>query len=79
MHLGDLLPERNGLELWVCHEVSPFGMSLLDAKNGSTIFHYDAGKDTGRCCAGNVLASNKGSEFWGAGSGDVYNGAGNSI
>ncbi|MBE6861015.1 MAG: rhamnogalacturonan lyase [Ruminococcus sp.] len=79
MHLGDLLPERNGLELWICHESAPYGVSLIDARNGSTIFHYDASKDTGRCCAGNVLASNKGSEFWGAGSGDVYNSSGNSI
>ena len=79
MHLGDLLPDREGLELWVCHEVAPYGLSLIDAKNGSTIFHYDADKDTGRCCAGNVLAGNDGSEFWGAGRADVYNGSGNSI
>lgn len=79
MHLGDLLPDRDGLELWVCHEVAPYGLSLIDAKNGSTIFHYDAEKDTGRCCAGNVLAGNDGSEFWGAGRADVYNGSGNSI
>ena len=79
MHLGDLLPDRQGLELWVCHEAAPYGVSLLDARNGSTIFHYNREKDTGRCCADNVLASNPGAEFWGAGSTDVYNGSGQAI
>lgn len=79
MHLADLLPDRIGLELWTCHEAAPYGVSLIDAKDGSIIFHYDGSKDTGRCCAGNVYAGNKGSEFWGAASNDVYNGYGNSI
>ena len=65
-HLGDLIPERPGLELWQCHEHEPYGVSLFDAKTGQTIFHFDADKDTGRCCADNVWAGNKGAEFWGA-------------
>lgn len=66
MHLGDLLPDRPGQELFVCHEHEPFGVSLIDAATGQDIFHIDGNKDTGRCCADNVLASNPGSEFWGS-------------
>ena len=78
MHLGDLLPSRDGLELWICHEDKPYGVSLVDAKNGEIIFHKDGDSDTGRCCAGNVWAGNDGAEFWGLGY-DVYNGSGNTL
>lgn len=76
MHLSDMLPDRPGLELWVCHEHEPYGVSLLDAATGNKIFHYDHSKDTGRCAAGNIYAGNPGAEFWGAASGDVYDGNG---
>ena len=67
MHLGDLVPERPGLELWQCHEHGPtYGVTLFDAANGKVIFHKDGDKDTGRCCADNVWAGNPGGEFWGA-------------
>ena len=66
MHLGDLVPDREGLELWICHEDKPYGVSLVDAKNGQIIFHKDADKDTGRCAADNVTADNKGAELWGS-------------
>lgn len=66
MHLSDFLPDRPGLELWVCHEDAPYGVSLIDPATGKDIFHFDADKDTGRCCAGNIYAGNPGAEFWGA-------------
>ncbi|MGN1225183.1 MAG: RICIN domain-containing protein, partial [Ruminococcus sp.] len=78
MHLGDLLPERDGLELWICHEDKPYGVSLVDAKTGSIIFHKDGESDTGRCCADNVWAGNDGAEFWGLGN-DVFDGSGNTL
>lgn len=65
-HLGDFIPERPGLELWQAHEHTPYGVTLFDASNGQTIFHHDADKDTGRCCADNIYAGNAGAEFWGA-------------
>lgn len=76
MHLSDFLPDRPGLELWECHEHAPYGASLIDAKTGEIIFHYDNSKDTGRCVAGNIYAGNPGSEFWSAQSGTVYDGSG---
>lgn len=78
MHLGDLLPDRNGLELWICHEDKPYGVSLVDASNGTIIFHKDGESDTGRCCADNVWAGNSGAEFWGLGN-DVFDGNGNTL
>ena len=65
-HLGDLIPERPGLELWQCHEESPWGVTLFDASSGQVIFHKDGDKDTGRCCADNIWSGNPGSEFWGS-------------
>ena len=79
MHLSDFLPDRPGLELWVCHEHTPFGVSLIDASSGRDIFYKDGDKDTGRCCAANIYAGNPGAEFWGARpAGVVMDGNGNS-
>lgn len=78
LHVGDLLPNRPGIEVWVCHEDKPYGVSLLDGKTGQTIFHVDGSSDTGRCCADNVWAGNAGAEFWGLGN-DVFNGSGTKL
>ena len=79
MHMGDFLPDRNGLEVFICHESANYGISLLDAKDGKIIFHKDHSKDTGRCCAGNIYAENPGGEFWGATSNDIFDGTGKTI
>ena len=79
-HLGDFLPDRPGLELWECHESGKYGVTLFDARNGAVIFHKDGDKDTGRCCADNIWAGNKGAEFWGSRpAGIVMDGNGNTI
>lgn len=69
MHLADLDPTRDGLELWICHEdeKSGFGVSYIDAKTGKIIFHNNGAKDTGRCAADNVWTGNAGAEMWGNG------------
>ena len=78
LHVGDLLPDRDGLEAYMCHEIKPYGVTLVDAKNGKVIFHKDNSSDTGRCCADNVWTGNDGAEFWGIGY-DVYDGNGNTL
>ena len=78
LHVGDLLPERPGLEVWMCHEDKPYGVTLADAKTGEIIFHKDGTGDTGRCCADNIWAGNNGAEFWGLGN-DVFDGNGNTL
>jgi len=83
MHVGDLDPSNNGLEAWICHEDSPYGVSLVDCDTGKIIFHNDGAGDTGRCCADNVWAGNDGGEFWGNkesdGSTPVKNAAGTTL
>ena len=78
LHVGDFLPKRDGLEVWVCHEEKPYGTSLLDAKTGKIIFRKNGSSDTGRCCADNVWVGNDGAEFWGLGN-DVLDGNGNTL
>jgi len=78
MHVGDLLPDRKGTEVWICHEDKPYGVSLLDGATGNVIFHKDGSDDTGRCCADNVWTGNDGGEFWGLGN-DVFDGSGNTL
>ena len=67
MHLADLDPEREGLELWICHEdeKSGYGVSYIDPKTGKILFHNNGAGDTGRCCADNIWAGNAGAELWG--------------
>lgn len=66
MHLGDFDPDRNGLELFVCHEEKPFGISLIAAKTGKTIWRINGDKDTGRAIADNIYNGNRGAEFSGS-------------
>lgn len=79
IHVGDLIPNRPGLEVWQCHEDSPFGCTLTDAATGEIIMRYTSNKDTGRCGAGNIMAGNSSAEFWGARSGALYDGSGAEI
>lgn len=76
MHLSDFLPDRPGLEMWQCHEASPYGCTLTDAASGRILFRYQADKDTGRGTAANIWAGNDGAEFWGSRGAGLYNGAG---
>ena len=69
MHVADLDPSRDGIEIWICHEdkKSGYGVTLLDANSGKQIFHNNGTGDTGRCAADNVWAENPGAELWGNG------------
>lgn len=77
MHFGDLDPNRPGLEVWSALEGSK-GAVLLDAKTGAQIFKYDYGKDCGRACTGDVLASSPGEEMWASGS-PLYSSTGTNV
>ncbi len=79
MHVSDFIPSRPGLEVWQCHEVSPWGCTLSDAKTGEIIFRYEGDKDTGRACAANIVPGNDSAEFWGARSSTLYSGSGQNI
>ncbi len=80
MHVGDLDPTHEGIEAFICHEDGKYGISMVDGRNGSLLWHYDGDKDTGRCCADNVLAGNGTAECWGARPANaVYDAKGNQI
>lgn len=80
MHIGDLDPSHEGLEVFLCHEGGNYGISLVDGRNGQLLWHYDGDKDTGRCCAANCIPGNGGAEFWGSRpAGAVYDAKGKQI
>lgn len=79
IHVNDFIPSRPGLEVWICHEHEPYGCTLSDAATGEIIFRYTSDKDTGRCCAANIIPGNNSAEFWGARSGSIFDGSGNEI
>lgn len=81
MHVGDLVPDNPGLEIFMCHEDSAanYGISLRDAATGKVLFKKDADGDTGRCVGDNLISGNGGAEFCGSHDGVLYNGAGDSV
>lgn len=65
LHLGDLDPNRPGLEIWQCFEHKPFGAALRDAGTGEIIFTYGPDiKDTGRACTADLDPRYPGEELW---------------
>jgi len=72
LHLGDFLPDREGLEVFMVHEHSPYGYDLRDAKTGEFIQHVTAGSDTGRGLAAHFDSSKKGSQFIYSASGAIF-------
>lgn len=73
MHVGDLVPDNPGIEIFMCHEGDEYGVSLRDGETGNIIFRSTGTSDTGRCLAGNFIASNPGAEFVGIHNSIVYN------
>ncbi|WP_328803701.1 rhamnogalacturonan lyase family protein [Paenibacillus puerhi] len=67
-HLGDLDPERPGLEYFDVHEhsSSPYGLELRDAKTGEVIWGVWTGLDTGRGMTADLDPSYPGEEMWAA-------------
>ena len=63
-HLGDLDPDRPGLEYFMVHESRPAGSSLRDARTGEVLFREHDKQDTGRGLSGDIDAEHRGYEFW---------------
>lgn len=67
MHVGDLDPSRDGLEVWTVHESgawAPYGSVMRDAATGEVLFGAYSGRDTGRGMVGDVDPSTPGLEVW---------------
>jgi rhamnogalacturonan endolyase len=77
MHVGDLDPERPGLEVWGIHEnerpipgyENGFGAALFDARTGEILWGKDAGRDVGRGVAADIDPRYPGAECWGGSGG----------
>lgn len=64
LHVGDLMPDRPGLEVFRCIEPAPAGCEIHDARTGEKLFYRTAGGDTGACIAADIDPNHRGSEYW---------------
>ena len=73
IHLTDLCPEREGLEVMMPHEESPYGYDVHDATTGYLLVHVTGSSDNGRGLAGDFIPGNNGkSEFWSSADNYIY-------
>ncbi|MGP4115260.1 rhamnogalacturonan lyase [Streptomyces sp. 4N509B] len=67
MHVGDLDPARDGLEIFTVHEggaYAPYGFAMRDAATGEVLYGRYTGRDTGRGMVGDVRPDVPGLETW---------------
>ena len=66
IHLGDLNPERPGLELFDVHEEKgDYAWDMHDAATGEILWKGgQKGQDNGRGLAADIVGSSRGYEFW---------------
>ncbi|MEM1504531.1 rhamnogalacturonan lyase [Domibacillus sp. 8LH] len=67
IHVTDIDPDREGLEIFMVHEgatYAPYGYAMRDAKTGRVIYGAYTGKDTGRGMVGDIDPSKRGLETW---------------
>ncbi|MEN5233884.1 rhamnogalacturonan lyase [Sphingobacterium faecium] len=83
LHVGDLDPDRPGLEIFGIHELKGgrkgIGVSLLDAKNGELLFKNAIDQDVPRGVAENIDPNHRGAYLWWLGSKDMYDTKGNMV
>lgn len=72
LHLGDFIPERPGMEVFMVHEEKPYGYDLRDAATGEFILHQTADGDTGRGIAAHFDSESPHSQFLYSASGGVF-------
>ncbi|WP_079475271.1 rhamnogalacturonan lyase [Marinococcus halophilus] len=67
MHVADIDPERDGLEIFSVFEGAanaPYGYALRAAENGEVLYGEYTGKDTGRGMIGDIVPGSRGMETW---------------
>lgn len=73
MHVGDLDPNHDGLEVFVCHEDGENGSTFRDAKTGEILWQHKSGGDNGRGVAFDIDPNYPGAECWSADGKGIYN------
>ena len=81
LHVGDFMPDRNGLEVMMVHEETSatYGVEMRDALTGEHLSGVYAGSDVGRGLCADIDASSRGAEYWSSHSNDVYSADGVSL
>ena len=79
LHVGDLMPDREGTEVFLVHEDAPYGWDVHDARTGELILHVTGNGDTGAGLAADIDPLHRGAEFWSSDSYNVYDTEGNII
>lgn len=72
IHMGDLMPDRPGLEVFQIHEDPPYGIHVCDAATGELLIHHTGEGDCARGMAADVMSS-RGYEYWNFGDSNMYN------
>ncbi len=72
VHLTDLVPSHDGLEVMMPHEESPYGYDVHDATTGEFLVSVTSSGDNGRGLAADFLPHHEGSEFWSSADSYIY-------
>lgn len=76
MHLGDLDPDVEGLEVWTVHEEKPYGYEIHSAATGKILWRETSSGDNGRGVAADVDSASRGYELWSAANWNTYSAKG---
>lgn len=81
LHVGDLNPNRSGLEVFKVMEntSSPYGAAVWDAATGQVLWGVHTGKDTGRGMSADIDPNYPGEEVWASGGIGLYSITGSKI
>lgn len=78
LHLGQFLPDRDGLQVFMPHEEKSssykWDTTLRDARTGEILYgKTQSGNDIGRGLIANISSKHPGYEYWAASDNTVYN------
>lgn len=79
LHLGDFVPENPGLEVFMAHEHSPYGVDLRDARTGKILVRQTASSDTGRGIMAHYNPEAEGAYFQHSASASLFDWNGNVV
>lgn len=73
LHLGDMIPSNPGLEVLMCHEHSPYGIDIRDAKTGKILQRQTESGDTGRGLAAHFDSTRSDWQFLSSARAQMFN------
>lgn len=81
LHVGDLDPNRPGLEVFKVMEsrTSPYGLASWDAATGAILWGKLTGADTGRGMSADIDPTHSGEEMWSSAGGGLHTATGDPL